>query len=622
MRKLTVLSLAGLLILAFSAVGYAQAPKLEFRASGFIDTQTFWGSGVPQYNGAAGMYGIVNGNYAKDTGTNFNAGNVVLKGTTGNIFGTNNGWNRTQANWEGRAHLKFDAVMGPNLSGTIYFEIDSNRWGSVFNAGGANTREANNFGAWTTDRAAVEVKNIYIDVGLPYFGLPWPVTTRIGAQTLGIRPNVLMVSDGTGVSAGIKIDPLLIMPFYAKALEGTDFADDDVDVWGIHANAKLGTFTVGAYGLNFRMNTYPFYVVQNTSVPTSLTPPVGAGFTGIVVSPAGQTNGFTGVITQVPGTFKSHMYWLGAYLDGKAGPVNVNFDFVYDYGSVDDRVTRDLGNGIIPGIGYVPDIVNVKYQGWMVRGKVDFPWEKFNFGSVFMYATGSDAHKTSISGLPGTQTAPGPGFQYGISPFNPTSITGGFGSQNVTRRVTSYVVPPGSEQGPANGESMVVYSMEGGSTGGYGIAETANYAALSRGGFGGTWFAKLYASMKLLPWYKVTVNALYIGDTTKNGDTFGNSVKYIQAIPASYGTLGIPQSTTFLRDNTDIGWELDLINEIQIYNNLRFFVGYGYLFAGDALDVRTHNSGVVGNSPNTFFAGGNRKADNPWALRTRLMYTF
>ncbi len=43
MRKLTVLSLAGLLILAFSAVGYAQAPKLEFRASGFIDTQTFWG---------------------------------------------------------------------------------------------------------------------------------------------------------------------------------------------------------------------------------------------------------------------------------------------------------------------------------------------------------------------------------------------------------------------------------------------------------------------------------------------------------------------------------------------------------------------------------------------------
>ncbi len=74
-----------------------------------------------------------------------------------------------------------------------------------------------------------------------------------------------MVSDGTGITAGIKIDPVLIMPIYAKALENADFTDDDVDVWGLHANAKLGTFTVGAYGLNFRMNTYPFFVVNTGS---------------------------------------------------------------------------------------------------------------------------------------------------------------------------------------------------------------------------------------------------------------------------------------------------------------------------------------------------------------------
>ena len=170
---------------------------------------------------------------------------------------------------------------------------------------------------------------------------------------------------------------------------------------------------------------------------------------------------------------------------------------------------------------------------------------------------------------------------------------------------------------------MVVYSMEPGSTGGYGIAESANYAALSRGGFGGTWFAKLYASMKLMPWYKVTVNALYIGDTTKNGDTFGNSVKYIQAIPTRFTSLGIPAGTTFLRDNTDIGWEFDLINEIWIYSNLRLFVGAGYLFAGDAMDVKM-NHNALGNF-GSFTSGsvpGNRKADNPWAIRTRLMYTF
>jgi hypothetical protein len=247
---------------------------------------------------------------------------------------------------------------------------------------------------------------------------------------------------------------------------------------------------------------------------------------------------------------------------------------------------------------------------------------------VGMYATGADARHTSSSGLPGTNTAIGPGFQLGINPANPAAIVqgapattaSGYATKNLTRRVTSYVVPPGSEQGPANGESMVIYSMEPGATGGYGIAESANYAQLSRGGFGGTWFAKLYASMKLLPWYKLTVQGLYIGDTTKNGDTFGNSVKYLQAIPAGYASLGIPQSTTFLRDNTDIGWEFDLINEIQIYNNLKFTLGYGYLFAGDALDVRMgHNASfpsLAGSVP------GNRKADNPWAVRTRLMYTF
>jgi hypothetical protein len=535
MRKLTVLSLAGLLILAFSAVGYAQAPKLEFRASGFIDAQTFIGEGVPQYATGAGgaitptrttlqsgIWGVTNPNYA-----------------TSGVFNVHApGWNRTQSNWEGRAHLKFDAVMGPNLSGTIYFEMDTFRYGGVWNVSGG-VREANNFGAWTTDRTAVEIKNIYIDVGLPYFGIPVPITVRVGAQPIGVRPQMLVYSDGTGVTAGIKIDPVLIMPIYAKALENLDFADDDVDVWGVHANAKLGTFSVGAYGLAYRMNTYPFWVAD----------------LGAIV--AGGTS--NQIIPQTPGTFKSHMYWLGAYADGKAGPVNLNFDFVYDYGSVDERNSAG--------------VPNVKYEGWATRLKVDFPWEKFNFGLVGMYATGADTRRTSTNGLPGTLT----------------------NNNTPTRRVTGYVVPPGSEQGAANGESMVVYGMEAGATGGYGIGASANYAALSRGGFGGTWFTKLYGSMKLAPWYKLTIQGLYIGDTTRHGNTFGNAVRV--------------QGSTLLRDDKSIGWEMDLLNEIQIYNNLRFFVGAGYLFAGDALDIK-------------MTAGGNRAATNPWAVRTRLMYVF
>ncbi len=528
MKKFIVLWLAGLLTLALGAPGYAQAPKLEFKASGFLDTQTFLDRNVPQRNTSAGLYSVVNPNYSR----------------AGGVFGVGSaGWNKTDSHWDARGHLKFDAIMGPNLSGTFYFEIDTYRWGSVFNTS-AITREANNFGAWTTDRTAVEVKNVYIDVGLPYFGIPVPVTVRVGAQPIGVRPNMLVYTDGPGVTAGIKIDPVTIIPIYAKALEGLDFADDDSDVWGLHANAKFGTFTVGGYGLYYRMNTYPFYVTSSVSI----------------ISTTGQTSYFTGIIPQSPGSFKSHMWWFGAYVDGKAGPVNLNFDFVYDYGKVNELLSIN--------------IPNVRYQGWATRLKVDYPWNRFNFGAVGMYASGPDAKHASTTGLPGSTSNRGT-----LSSF-----------------VRGYVVPPGSEQDTSNNESIVVYGMENGASGGIGIAKNNNNGRINRGGFGGTWFTKLYASVMATSWDRITLQGLYIGDTTTHGNSLGNAVKY----PGS----------TLLRDDSTIGIELDLINEIQIYKNLRFYAGFGYLFAGNALDI--NNGGL----------GLNRAAANPWALRTRLIYTF
>jgi hypothetical protein len=276
------------------------------------------------------------------------------------------------------------------------------------------------------------------------------------------------------------------------------------------------------------------------------------------------------------------MYWLGAYVDGKLGPVNVNYDFVYDFGQVSRKLV-----GADPN--YAPD---VKYQGWAQRIKIDFPWEKFNFGVVGMYATGSDAKDTSVSGLPGTTVAWGTN---GVGPYGAWSA----------RHVSGYVVPPGSEQGPVNSESMVVYGMEAGATGGIGISENANYNQLSKGAFGGTWFAKLYGSAKLTPWYKITFQTLYIGDTTKNGNTLGSAVKYpLTPIP-------------YLKDSDSIGWEFDLINEIWIYNNLRFMFGGGYLVAGSALDISRNINAGAGNP-----VWSNVRPANPWAIRTRLIYTF
>jgi hypothetical protein len=569
MKKFTVLFLAGLVILAFGVTASAQAPKLEFRASGFIDTQTFWGENVPQYmngpqtNTAFWLTPFVN-TIALPAGATRPTTIPVLYGNTNPAFAISAapavagpagagkggvGFNRPDAHWEARAHLKFDAIMGPNLSGTIFFEIDTFTYGAAWNSYPGQGREANNFGAWTTDRAAVEVKNIYIDVGLPYFGIPVPITVRVGAQPIGVRPAMLVYSDGTGVTAGIKIDPFLIAPIYAKPLEGNNFVADDVDVYGLHMNAKVGTFTVGGYGLYYQMNSYPLWVLQPTGI---------AGFPAALTPAA-------------PGSNTANMWWWGLYADGKAGPLNINFDFVYDYGSVEQgsNSTRT----------HYP---HVKYQGWATRFKIDYPWEKFNFGVVGMYATGPDTKHTSSGGNPGEVTSQG----------------------TLARFSRGYVVPPGSEQAPGNGESMVVYSMEGAATGGYGLANRANYGGLSPGGFGGTWFGKLYGSMKATPWWKITLMGLYIGDTTAHGNTLGTAFKY----------NGIPVGNGFnrLRDDGTIGWEFDILNEFQIYNNLRFFTGFGYLFAGDATDVGAIRNGIQIN----------RSISNPWAVRTRLQYTF
>jgi hypothetical protein len=111
---------------------------------------------------------------------------------------------------------------------------------------------------------------------------------------------------------------------------------------------------------------------------------------------------------------------------------------------------------------------------------------------------------------------------------------------------------------------------------------------------GGLWWGKLYGSYKLTPEYKVTLQGLYIGDTTKNGNTWGNARK--------------ADGVTY-RDDKDIGWEIDLLNEIQIYKSLKFEIALGMLFAGDAMDFN-----VSGANNDSF--------KNPWGVTTRLTYTF
>ena len=118
--------------------------------------------------------------------------------------------------------------------------------------------------------------------------------------------------------------------------------------------------------------------------------------------------------------------------------------------------------------------------------------------------------------------------------------------------------------------SLSCSAINAGSSGGIGWANETTTNQVARGLLGGIWFAKAYGSYKATPWYKVTLQGLYIGDTTENGNTFGTAVK-------ANGTL---------RDDKTVGWELDLINYIQIYKNLIWDIGLGIISPGDAMEFK------------------------------------
>jgi hypothetical protein len=322
-----------------------------------------------------------------------------------------------------RNRLKLTAKASKDLSGVLYFEIDSMRFGST----GAGR---NNTGAWGGDQVSVEVKNCYIDFRVPQT----PIWMRAGLIPFAYRPGVFWYRDGSGVASWVTIDPIKmkITGAYGKIKDPNLWSSEEgAEAYLMDVNLPVGPLKVGGH-----------FTYQNERNTTDIASNYFA---------ANQAN--------------SRLWWLGGYADGKVGPVNVQFDVIYNGGS----------SNAITGSG-APDY---DYGAWLAKGEFSFVRDKLEVGLGGMYVTGMDWSKT--------------------------------------KDISAFVLPGlSSEACGICGDTVVMNT---------GWMDTdpgaAQCGALSPNSYWpGWWNLRVFAYYQVTDWLKFGAQVAYFGDTVKDGDAF------------------------------------------------------------------------------------------------------
>jgi len=435
MKKFVLLSLIALLIMGLAPAVYAQ---IDFKAYGSL---------------TAG--GVMWKNFSGSTGPILSP--WALRPDAGN------GFDRTSNFYSSYANIFFEWNAGKDVRGV--FNIETVNYLSGRNLTGyPPAAEGTEFdtGLWDTRVGETRLRNAYVQFGVPYFGIPVPMTISAGVIPMNVRPAFTFSSvNGAGIQWDIKVDPASLSFIWGKMAEGNTWAADDSDFYSLEGRVKAGPATIGGYVIFNDMDTYP-----------------------INYNP-------------VKSSYEADFWWLGLYADGKMGPLNFNFDFAYDTGKIKARESV-----------FGPGVDDAKYNGWATQLKLAYPspW-KLTFGLTGMYASGADTKKTSKAGLPGDDVA------------EPTSTA-------ITSKVKSFVVPAGGSQVPwaesmflgGHFSTLIAIPQQ--------MAYASPWLTVAnRGAIGGTWIAKLWAGYPVTDAYKVTIWGMYIGDNTKNGNTLGDARK-------------------------------------------------------------------------------------------------
>jgi hypothetical protein len=424
MKKLLTVAVAALLIMGLAAATYA----MEMKASGFIRVRTAWYEGT---------------------------------GDPGAPRATADNYEDTEAWTDSRFRLKLDFIASEDLMGVIYFEGDSTKWGEA-----SGTRNAAGF--YTTDRAAVELKQFYIDFKVPGISEFAPNRLRVGTQWMAIRSHVCLGADAAAARWQVDTGPVRHYFNWIKPWEGTDYQYDDTDMYAYRIILSLPDFPVrpGAFVLYMNSNDFDYFGF-----------PGGRGW-----------GGGSGLLR--PGITDSlgdgEFYWIGVNVDGKVGPVALKTDFVYFGGEAEPSSTQKALSG-----NFIQD---ADYGGWCIyadaNANLDFA-PGLNVGGTFLYATGNDLDEHFQSK---------PDFE-------------------------AYYMPPG-EGNPSLGTVFWAGKVNDAinmARVSQGLDNRSDANSIQQRYIGGLWTIKGYASIKPLDWLKLTGYGMYIGDTVDNGNAVGDA---------------------------------------------------------------------------------------------------
>ena len=296
---------------------------------------------------AAFVFTLAAATYAVDFGASglIRARTAVYENSNGWAAPGTANWDSTQSFVESRFRLQMKLTASEDLYGVVYFEGDSTAWGDV----GAGRNQAGGWGAGHSDRAAVELKQFYIDFKIPGISEFAPTRLRAGTQWLAIRSHVFLGADGAGLRFFTEAGPIRVYLNWFKPAEMSFAKGDDTDLYAVRAVLALPDFPVtpGMFVAYWHGNEYPMNVADTAMEDADF-------------------------------------YWIGVNADGKIGPASFKADFIYLDGEVEQRVATAAN----------PDL---DYSAWLFYADASVPISMFTVGATFMYATGNDLSEVGAS---------------------------------------------------------------------------------------------------------------------------------------------------------------------------------------------------------------------------------